>query len=486
MFRAPCLPSLFLLGLFACGGEAETKAPEDGSSTRTDGAATDTGAPTPSVTHYLTLADGSVRFASVQDQVRAVDPTVTDTLAIDAEQTRQDIVGFGFALTGGSAEHIHGMSDTARANLLNELFGVEADGVGMSFIRISVGASDLEAAAFSYNDNAEDPEHNGFSLGPHLEHLLPVLGEILAINPEITVLASPWSAPSWMKDNDSFVGGSLLAEHRDTYAAYLVRYVQEMATHGVDVDYLTIQNEPLYGENNPSMTMNASEQALFVKNHLGPAFVTGGLDTKLVAYDQNPNIISYPLAVLDDADAAQYLDGTAYHLYGGSTDELSTVHEAHPDKHVYFTEQWYGAGGDFTADFHWHLRHVLLGSVRNWSRGVIEWNLSSNPSLTPHTPGGCSECLGAVTIDGDAVTRNPGYYTIAHASRFVRPGSVYLPTEAPEGLISAAFTTPDRRRVLIVLNDTSTDRTFNVTDRAGSFSTQLVSGAAATFMWVAD
>jgi len=466
---------LLLLALCACRGGTDPKA-----------SANDTATHAPSVTHHLTLADGSLQFSSVRDQIQDRDPALTDTIAIDAGQTRQDMVGFGFALTGGSAEHIHGMSDAARASLLGELFGVDSDGIGLSFIRISVGASDLDPVAFSYNDNPGDPEHSGFSLGPHLEHLVPVLGEILAINPDIAIMASPWSAPSWMKDNGSFVAGELLAEHRDTYAAYLVRYVQEMDAYGVDVDFLTIQNEPLWGGNNPSMIMTAPDQALFVKGHLGPAFVAQGLDTKLVAYDQNPNILEYPLAVLGDADAAQYLDGTAFHLYGGSTDDLSTMHEAHPDKHVYFTEQWYDANGDFTSDFHWHMRNVLLGSVRNWGRGVIEWNLSSNPSLTPHTTGGCSECLGAVTIDGDVVTRNAGFYTMAHASRFVRPGSVYLPTEAPEGLVSAAFTTPDGGRVLIVLNDTGSDRAFNVTDSAGAFSTTLVAGAAATFVWGAD
>ncbi|HCH64007.1 MAG: glucosylceramidase, partial [Deltaproteobacteria bacterium] len=384
MLRTSTIRALCLPGLLCCQSTPAQKASDEG----------------PEVAQYLTLADGSQRLTLVDDPVQDADPSLSSTITIDTLQARQDMAGFGFALTGGSAAHIHGMSDPARAALLRELFSVEEGGIGMSVLRVTVGASDLESEPFSYNEDASDPEHLGFSLGPHLTHVIPVLQEILEVRPDLTILASPWSAPSWMKDTGGFIAGELLAEHRASYAAYLVRYIQEMASLGVDIHYLTVQNEPLHWGNNPSMTMTAADQALFVKDHLGPAFVAAGLDTKLITYDHNPDQIDYPMEVLDDPAAAQYLDGSAFHLYAGSIDALSTLHDAHPTKHVYFTEQWYSADGDFTDDFLWHVRHVLMGSVRNWSRGVIEWNLSSNPSLTPHTFGGCNRCLGAVTIDG--------------------------------------------------------------------------------------
>ena len=437
-------------------------------------------------TQFLTTPDHNHRFTEVNDQIHGYDPSLQTTVTVQRGTPRQKIAGFGFALTGSSASHIHAMSGVARTTLLNELFGDGVGSIGMSAIRISVGASDLDATVFSYNDNSNDPEHTGFSLGPHLEHLVPLLQEILAINPDIQIFAAPWSAPSWMKTNNSFVGGSLSAAHRDTYAAYLVKYVDVMQQAGIDIDFLSVQNEPLHAGNNPSMHMSATEMSIFVKDHLGPAIAASGSDVKLIAYDHNPDRYDYPLAVLGDTAAAEYIDGSAFHLYGGDINALSDVHDAHPDKHIYFTEQWYSAHGDFSGDFRWHMRNVVIGATNNWSRAVVEWNLSSNPALQPHTPGGCSLCLGAVTIDGGLVSRNAGYYVIAHASKFVRPGSVFLPTDAMSPLHAAAFLTPENKLVLIVLNDSGFAHTFNVQEGDNAFSTTLESGAAATFVWDAD
>lgn len=439
-----------------------------------------------SVTQFLTTLDRSHLFAQVNDRVQAFAGGHSLTISIQRDAPRQEVDGFGFAVTGGSAAHMHAMSETARSALLEELFGTGESSIGMSFIRISVGASDLDATAFSYNDNPNDPAHTGFSLGPHLEHLVPVLQEILSINPDIKIMASPWSAPRWMKTNNSFVGGSLSASHRDTYAAYLVKYIETMEEHGIGIDYLTVQNEPLHDGNNPSMLMSAQEQAIFVRDHLGPAITASVPEVKLVAYDHNADNIGYPMTVLNDEAAAAYLDGSAFHLYAGSIDALTSLHEAHPDKNIYFTEQWYSANGDFAGDFRWHMRHVVIGSMRNWSRAVIEWNLSSNSALQPHTPGGCTLCLGAITIDGDAVSRNAGYYVIAHASKFVRPGSVYLPSDARGPLHSAAFLTPDNKVVLIVLNDSDVRQAFNIQEGNNAFATTLESGAAATLVWDAN
>jgi glucosylceramidase len=438
------------------------------------------------VTQFLTTSDLTHLFTEVSDRVQEPDPSHAETIAIQREAPRQEIAGFGFAVTGGSASHIHAMSEAARSALLNELFGSGESSIGMSFIRISVGASDLDADAFSYNDDPNDPEHTGFSLGPHLEHLVPVLQEILAVNPDIQILASPWSAPSWMKTNNSFIGGRLAGAREGTYAAYLVRYIEAMRQEGIGIDYLSVQNEPLHLGNNPSMPMPAQQQARFIKEHLGPAIVAAGNGVKLLVYDHNPDRIDYPLSVLADDAAAAYVDGSAFHLYAGSIESLAAVHDAHPDKHIYFTEQWYSAAGDFAGDFRWHMRNVVIGSMRNWSRAVIEWNLSSNPALQPHTRGGCNACLGALTIDADEVSRNAGYYVIAHASKFVRPGSVYVPSDAPGPLHSAAFLSPENKVVLIVLNDSGDPHSFNVQDGDNAFSTTLEGGGAATFVWDAD
>ena len=495
--RRPIHPGLLALLLVGCSGSTDD--PDDNSSPTTStgastGSSTSSAAPTTAtgtdstasqVTQHLTTADRAHLFSEVTDEVRPFDTALTLSVEIDPTQTRQEIVGFGFALTGGSAQHLHDMTAPARAALLDELFSTADGGISMSFLRVSVGASDLDATAFSYNEDASDPTHTGFSLGPHADHLVPMLQEILTVAPDMAIMASPWSAPSWMKDSGSFIGGSLLPEHQASYAAYLATYLQAMASEGIDITHLTVQNEPLHDGNNPSMTMEAVDQADFVENHLGPTLASNGHGTAIVAYDHNADRADYPISVLSDAGAAPYLDGAAFHLYGGSIDALTTVHNAHPDKHIYFTEQWYSADGDFMGDFHWHMRNVVIGSMRNWSRGVIEWNLSSNATLTPHTAGGCTRCLGAVTIDGDSITRNAGYYAIAHASRYVQPGSVYLHTEEVEGLLQAAFSTPDGNRVLLVMNDSDAAVAFNVTDGEMAFSTALDTGATATYVWAA-
>ncbi len=177
------------------------------------------------------------------------------------------------------------------------------------------------------------------------------------------------------------------------------------------------------------------------------------------------------------------MDGSAFHLYAGKIDALSAVHRAHPDKNLYFTEQWIGAPGSLKGDLDWHTRELTIGATRNWSRTVLEWNLASDPNLEPHTPGGCTKCLGALTIDGNAITRNPAYYVVAHASKFVRPGSVRVATNEPRGLPNVAFVTPDRRTVLIVLNDGDSSQTFQIRDGDKRVTSTLPSGAVGTYVW---
>jgi glucosylceramidase len=177
------------------------------------------------------------------------------------------------------------------------------------------------------------------------------------------------------------------------------------------------------------------------------------------------------------------VDGTAFHLYAGKIDAMSAVHGAHPDKHLYFTEQWVGAPGDLRSDLGWHTRELTIGASRNWSRTVLEWNLAADPKYEPHTPGGCTECLGALTIDGNGVTRNPAYYIIAHASKFVRPGSVRIASNELPGLPNVAFLTPGGRRVLIVLNDGRSSQTFGIRDGGNVATSTLPTGAVGTYVW---
>ncbi|NVK51184.1 MAG: glucosylceramidase, partial [Cyclobacteriaceae bacterium] len=369
-----------------------------------------------------------------------------------------------------------------------ELFGSGQSDIRISYLRLSVAASDLNEFPFSYDDledsTGTDPDLENFSLSYDTLDVIPVLQEILKINPDIKLMASPWSPPAWMKDNKDTRGGSLLEEFEPIYAQYLVRYIQEMADYGIKIDALTIQNEPLHPGNNPSLLMLPDQQARFIGMHLGPAFQEAGIDTKIVVYDHNADRPDYPITVMQDSIAYPFIDGSAFHLYGGTIDALSEVHEAFPDKNIYFTEQWVGAPGNMEGDIPWHVKNLLIGAPLNWAKTVLEWNLSSNPSLTPHTDrGGCDRCLGAITIDGDQVTRNPAYYIIAHGSKFVDPASKRIASTSLEEIPNVAFLTPEGKIVLIAHNDTDSTVDFEIESQGMTFHSKLNSKATGTWVW---
>lgn len=229
--------------------------------------------------------------------------------------------------------------------------------------------------------------------------------------------------------------------------------------------------------------MSATEQADFVKNHLGPAFRNANINTRIIIWDHNCDNPGYPITILNDPAAKAFVAGTAFHLYAGSITALSNVRNAHPDKDLYFTEQWTGANGEFAGDFKWHMANVMIGSVRNWAKVALEWNLANDPSYGPHTDGGCTECKGALTINGNNVTRNVSYYIIAQVSRFVPPGSVSISCIAPGNLPAAAFKTPDGKKVLVVLNESSGAASFNIKDGNQWTKAQLPANTAATYVW---
>lgn len=408
------------------------------------------------------------------------------SLELDTTVAYQEIDGFGYTLTGGSALHLSRMSAAARANILQELFGDGPDDIRVNYLRLSVGGSDLDEEPWSYNDlpaGKTDPELAGFSLAYDTLYLIPVLREIIKIAPEIKLMGSPWSPPAWMKDNQDTRGGSLLPEYHDVYANYLLKYVQGMADNGITIDALTIQNEPLHPGNNPSLLMLADQQAEFIKSSLGPLFEAEGIDTKIIVYDHNADRVDYPISILDDPDAAKYVDGAAFHLYGGTIDALSEVHDAHPGKHLYFTEQWIGAPGNFTENMGWHTENLIIGATNNWCKTVLEWNLATDENQDPHTDrGGCDRCLGAITISGDEVIRNPAYYIIGQASKFVPSGSLRIKSGEAD-LPNVAFKTPADEIVSILQNNDAAARTINIGMGETVLSFTLPGKSVGTFVY---
>jgi glucosylceramidase len=464
---------------------------------------------------WITNPDRSVLFEKQSDTLffSNINDGWGKTIVIDDRQEFQGIDGFGFALTGGSAGLIMRMNPDSRKALLQELFSDSGKSIGVSYLRISIGASDLNDFVFSYDDlpgGEADFELKNFSLSQDLKDVVPVLKEILAINPDIKILGSPWSAPKWMKTNNNVRGGSLKKECYDVYAHYFVKYIQAMKKEGITIDAITIQNEPLNSKNTPSMQWFVTEQASFIRDFIGPAFTKAGLATRIILFDHNCDRPDYPLALLNDPALARYVDGTGFHNYGGDLSAMGLVHMARPDKNLYFTEQMVTEDpGSSTIDITEPVIRLIIGAARNWSRNVILWNLAADPLNDPHTDnGGCSVCQGAVTIDGNKVIRNIAFYAVAHASKFVRPGSVRIAStntgdntisltrdeeqagiyratviENTQVLPNVAFKTSEGRIVLIVANDTWSVNSFNIQYKGKFASIQLRPGAVGTYVW---
>jgi glucosylceramidase len=438
------------------------------------------------VQFWLTNANQTVLFQRQKTVLNFSNTSNNNaTIRIDTTQTYQTIDGFGFALTGGSAMLINSLASDKKDALLKNLFLTDSSYIGVSYLRISIGASDLSAEPFTYDEVAaglRDDNLQSFSITRENTDLIPLLQKIVALNPAIKIIATPWTAPTWMKTNNNFVGGSLRTDCYDAYARYFVKYLKAMKDAGITIDAITPQNEPLNAYNNPAMLMQAEEQISFIKNYLGPQLRANNLDTKIIVYDHNLDHPEYAINVLNDVEASTYIDGSAFHLYAGNIETMSTVHIFHPTKNLYFTEQYTASTGTFSGDLQWHIQNLIIGATRNWSRNVIEWNLASNSSLGPHTTGGCTTCLGALTI-GSTVSRNVSYYVIAHAAKYIRPGSVRIGSNMISNLPNVAFKTPDGYKVLIVLNTNSVPSVFNINFKDKTISPTLAAGGVGTFVW---
>jgi glucosylceramidase len=438
------------------------------------------------IREWLTTADRSALLAEQKDALQFSSPAnAFPAIDVNDMQQFQSMDGFGFALTGGSAQLLMRMEPGARADLLKELFAPA--GTGVSYLRVTIGASDMNERVYSYDDLAKgetDVDLARFSLGPDRAEVVPVLKQILAINPAIKILASPWSAPAWMKTNDLVKGGHLKPAYYGVYAAYFVKYIQQMKAEGIPIAAVTIQNEPLNPKNTPSMVMFAAEEDTFIARHLGPAFQSAGITARILLYDHNPDVLSYALSILEDPAASKYVDGTAFHLYGGTASAMTDVHTAYPNKNLYMTEQSVSSPPDEPLPIAGVVSDVLIGATRNWSRNVLLWNLAADPSNGPHTnDGGCTGCQGAITLNGSHATRNVAYYAVAHFSRFVPPGSVRVGSTEQEQLASVAFLTADGKIVLVLSNTANFPKTFNVKYHGRWFTTTLPEESVGTYVW---
>ncbi len=405
------------------------------------------------------------------------------TITVDENLTEQTVDGFGFALTQGSAEALSTLNTATQNRVLNELFSPNR-GASISMVRISIGASDLSNSTYTYNETVGDTNMDNFSISsPDRTHLIPMLKKILEINPNIKVLATPWTAPTWMKidrtSDDPYIGGRLNPIYYEAYARYFVKYLQAMEREGIAIWGITPQNEPENANNQPSMVMTASEQFDFVNNHLGPDIDAAGFRTiKIIGFDHNCDNPDYPVEVA----RSRFVDGSAFHLYAGEITAMTDVKER-SGKDVFFTEQFTSSeDGNFDGDFGWHMENVVIGSLTNFSKTVLEWNLASFPDSTPRTPRGCKDCLGAVTVDNNrSITKNVSYYIISQISQFVKVGATRLVTG--QGILNVAFRNPNGDNVLLVYNRNSESRGISVNSNGKSFRYTMPGRTAATFVW---
>lgn len=440
---------------------------------------------------FTTTASKSMLFKDIAvADVSGVADDIT-TLTIDSSTRYQAMEGFGPAITGSAAYNLSKMKPADREKILKAAFDTK-EGLGYNYIRISIGCSDFSLSEFTWCDQ-EGLEF----FGVHEEdstYLFPILREILTINPNVKIIAAPWTAPLWMKidrySNEPYTkwaGGKLNPDYYDEYAEYLVMWVEEMEANGFQIESITPQNEPLHDGNSASTYMTWEQQRNFIKNHLGPAFEAASLDTKIWIYDHNFDVTDFVTNIYKDKEASKYVEGSAWHAYGGSSSALATVYKADPSKSIYFTEQSIGTWcPNFGDNLLWHIHEVCLGTINNYCRAVVLWNFMLDAERGPNRPGGCTTCYGFVDCDAsysyNTLTYRSHWYAIGHMSKVVQRGA-YRIKSSGSGVTMSAFENPDGTLSAVILNDKDEDKQVVVKSPKGDFTLTLAGRSVTSIVW---
>jgi glucosylceramidase len=403
-------------------------------------------------------------------------------ITVNPNSTYQSMVGFGASFTDAAAWNV--FNSPRRDEIMNALFN-PSSGVGLSWLRQPVGATDFSRSFYTYDDGAADPSLSRFSIAHDNSYILPLVRQAKSLNPRLSIMATPWSAPAWMKNNNNLVGGSLNDSQIGVYADYLVKFAQAYGAAGAPIDYMSVQNEPNFSPPGyPGMLMSAGQQSNII-NNLVPKLRSAGLGTRLLGYDHNWDNTSYAQQV--NNSAGSNVVGSAWHCYGGNPSGQSTVHNAQPNKEIFFTECSGTSSGDDAATFRDSLRwqgiNLAIGTTRNWARTVTIWNMALDNNHGP-VIGSCDNCTGVVTTNGGNVTYNAEYYVLGHLSKFVQPGAVRIDSTGygEGGIQNVAFRNPDGTIVLVAINSGGTQN-FQVSYGGQSFGYNLPGGAMATFTW---
>lgn len=440
-------------------------------------------------TLYTTTADGSNLLAKSASAIFNGTNMAPSTILIDPTTEYQSMDGFGFAITYSTCFNLLQMSAEDRGAFLRQTYSV-SEGYGVSYARISIGCNDFSSTEYTLCD--EKGLENFALQSDETDFVIPILKEILAINPNVKIIAAPWTCPKWMKVNnldnmapyDSWTDGHLNPDYRKDYAQYFVKFIAAMKQQGINIYAVSPQNEPLNHANCASLYMPWQEEAPFV-TELASAFKKNGITTKIYVFDHNYNYDGladqedYPVmlynALGNEFEGSELVVGAAYHDYGGENTELTDIHNQAADKELIFSESSIGKwndGRNLAKRLVDDMRNVTLGTVNQWCKAVLVWNLMLDENMGPNLDGGCKECYGAVDIDASykKITRNSHYYIISHMSSVVRPDAVRIGTASRsikhKNLTYSAFKNADGTNAVVILN--SGDEAMNLTVSDGT------------------
>ena len=432
---------------------------------------------------YTTTADGRKQMEYTTAQ--SIHTKTSKHITLSPETAYQEMDGFGYAITYSACYNLLKMAPADRKAFLTRTYS-RTEGYGVSYARISIGCSDFSSTEYSLCD---EPGLEHFRLySDETQYVIPILKEILAINPDLKIMAAPWTCPKWMKIKslsnrvgyDSWTSGSLNPDHYQTYADYFVRFVQAFEAEGIPIYAVTPQNEPLNRGNCASLYMPWAEEAAFV-NKLAPAFAHAGITTKIYCFDHNYNYDNvsdqqdYPIkfyeALDTDMDGIELVVGSAWHDYGGSVTELDDINQKAPDKEVIFTETSIGTwnnGRNLSSRLLADMKNLVYNTVTRKSKAVMVWNFMLDLNMGPNLDGGCQTCYGAVDIDQNdyhTLHYNSHYFVMAHASLAAKPGARRISATmsgSATGISYVAFQNPDGTYGAVLFNESSSSQQISM------------------------
>jgi glucosylceramidase len=408
----------------------------------------------------------------------------SDAIRLDPATVRQEMLGFGAAMTDASCWVLSQIPSERRAALMHELFAPGE--MEMNVCRTCIGSSDYAKEMFNYDEGTEDdPELKKFSIDHDKGYVLPMLREARRENADLFLFSSPWSPPAWMKFNRSMLGGTIRKSALEPYSRYLLKFVEAYKAEGVAVNAITVQNEvdTTVDGRYPSCLWAQEDEILFVGRYLGPLFRKSDCPTKIWVLDHNFTLWGRAIAELSDKGVYEYADGVAWHGYAGEPSGMTPVHNAFPEKSAYFTEggparrapgQGRPADNDpLTAWAPW--AEWANDTIRNWARSITVWNIALDEYGTPYIglregAGGVAAPAaeqqrtrrigaGVITVENGTheVTRGARFWAMAHYSKHVKRGAKVFATDgigesAGNPVSHAGFRNPDGSYVAVLAN----------------------------------